>query len=170
MNVKRATRNLIIILLVISSICCDQVSKSIVRKNVGYNTQINLLSDYVILTKVENTGAFLGLGDSIPRPWYIILMIILPILVIAYIIYYIFKKDSYSVLTVAGISLLIGGGLGNIVDRILYGSVTDFLRFDFIIFHTGILNLADVSVTTGLFIILFDNIINRKKHQVNEVK
>jgi signal peptidase II len=64
-----------------------------------------------------------------------------------------------------GISFAIGGGLGNIYDRILFGSVTDFLYFDFVLFHTGIVNMADISVTIGFFMIVYELYINRSSLQ-----
>ena len=53
-----------------------------------------------------------------------------------------------------GISFVLGGGIGNMYDRIIHGSVTDFLHIDFVIFQTGIFNMADVSIMTGMFLIL----------------
>lgn len=82
-------------------------------------------------------------------------MILLPLIIIGYTLYYMVKETSMSNAMLIGISLIIGGGLGNIYDRILYGSVTDFLYFDFVIFHTGIVNMADISVTIGFFFILY---------------
>lgn len=163
MKTKRVLRNFLIVVILISNISCDQISKDIVRQKIEYNTQINVISKYLILTKVENTGAFLGLGKSIPRPIYILLMIVLPLIVIGYALYYLMKRNNVSKLLIIGISVAIGGGLGNIYDRILYGSVTDFLYFDFVLFHTGIVNMADISVTIGFFMIMYEFYINRSK-------
>ena len=163
MLVNKALRNLVILVIIVSNIGCDQISKSIVRQKIDYNTQIHVISDYLILTKVENSGAFLGLGNSIPRPLYKILMIILPLLVISYALVYILTRNNISKLLIIGISIIIAGGLGNIYDRIIYGSVTDFIHIDFVVFKTGILNMADVSVTTGFFIIIYELYFNRRK-------
>ena len=78
MRSKSVLRNLLIIIILISNISCDQFSKDIVRQRVEYNSQLNVVGKYLILTKVENTGAFLGLGNSIPKPIYILLMIVFP--------------------------------------------------------------------------------------------
>ena len=163
MKAKKVLRILFIILTITSIISCDQISKNIVRQKVEYNTQINVINDYLILTKVENTGAFLGLGNSVSRPVFVLLMILLPLIVIGYTLFYLIKKDTLSILLVIGISFLIGGGLGNIFDRILNGSVTDFLFFDFVLFHTGIVNIADISVTIGFFIIIYGLYINKRE-------
>ena len=165
---EKTLKVLMIVLIIVSVIGIDQISKHIVRENVEYNSRTNVVDKYLILTKVENTGAFLGMGDSIPRPLFIILMIILPLVVMGYAFYYIIKTSDLSKLLQISISLIIGGGIGNIIDRILYSSVTDFLYFDFVIFHTGIVNMADIAVTTGFFILLFDAFFN--KHSQTETK
>ena len=54
-----------------------------------------------------------------------------------------------------GLSFIIGGGIGNIYDRIVHGSVTDFLHIDLGLFRTGIFNMADVSIMVGMGIVLF---------------
>jgi len=163
MKAKKGIRILLIILIIISNVSCDQISKNIVRRKIEISTQINVLSNYVILTKVENTGAFLGLGDSIPRPVYKLFMILLPLIAIGYGFFYLIKTDTLSTAMIVGISSLIGGGLGNVIDRILYGSVTDFLYFDFVLFHTGVVNMADISVSIGFLIILYGFYVNRRE-------
>jgi signal peptidase II len=64
-----------------------------------------------------------------------------------------------------GLCFIIGGGVGNLFDRILYGSVTDFLYVKFGIFQTGIFNMADVSIMAGLFIILLQVFMKRDRTQ-----
>lgn len=164
MKTKKIVKNLLIVLIIASNVGCDQISKNIVRHKVAYNEQIQVISNYLLLTKVENTGAFLGLGNSIPRWIYTLLMIVLPILAIGYALYYIIRKNDLSNLMTVGVSFFIGGGIGNIIDRILFGSVTDFLFFDFVIFHTGIVNMADIAVTLGFFIIIIESYISSRKH------
>lgn len=163
MKGKRLVRIFIITIILISNISCDQISKEIVRQKIDYNAQIHVVGKYLILTKVENRGAFLGLGNSIPGHLHKLLMIVLPLIVIGYTLIYLIKKNNVSRLLIVGISIAIGGGLGNIYDRILYGSVTDFLYFDFILFHTGIVNMADISVTVGFLIILYEIYLNLKE-------
>jgi signal peptidase II len=159
---NKLTKILVILFLLVINVGCDQITKSIVRRNVEYNQKIDVIEGFILLTRVENTGAFLGMGDNLPRLLYTILMIIFPLIVLVYALYYLFTSDKLSRLSTLGICLFIGGGFGNVYDRIIYGSVTDFLRFDFVLFHTGIVNMADISITTGFFIIFFEMIINRK--------
>jgi signal peptidase II len=162
MKVNKITRNILILILLVSNVGCDQISKSIVRQRINPDVQINVIDHFVILTRVENTGAFLSMGDSLPRLLYKFLMIVLPLIVLLYALYYLFTENNLSNLLTIGFCLIIGGGFGNIYDRILYNSVTDFLQFDFVIFHTGIVNFADITLTTGFFILMYEYLINRK--------
>ena len=115
------------------------------------------------LTKVENTGAFLSVGDSLPQPIKMLLLTILPLVVLGLVLTYLLTKSNLSNLASLAICFIVGGGMGNIYDRIIYGSVTDFLHIDFVIFQTGIFNMADVSIMTGMFMILIEAYFNRTK-------
>jgi signal peptidase II len=162
MKINKIIRTGLILIILSSNIACDQISKKLVRQKINYYEQVQLVSSYVTLTKVENSGAFLGLGDSLPQWIKLIVLKILPLLAIAYAIIFLLTKDNLSWLTLLGISFLIGGGTGNLFDRLIYGSVTDFLHMDFIIFHTGVFNMADVSVMTGMFILLGEFYLKKK--------
>jgi signal peptidase II len=155
-------RNIFIILFLLINVGCDQITKVIVRHNVQYNEQISLIDNVVTLTKAENTGAFLSLGDKLPRGVYRFVMIAIPLLVLIYALYYLLKSTELNKLMMTGLCLIVGGGFGNIIDRILFGSVTDFLYFNFGLFHTGIVNMADISLTTGFFILLYELMIKKK--------
>lgn len=161
-NGKQLLRTFIIIVVLSVNIGCDQISKHVVRNNIDYKEQISLLDHRVILTKVENTGAFLSTGHSLPQPVKLVLLTILPLIVLLLAITYIIKKEHLSTITLIGICFVVGGGIGNIYDRLLYGSVTDFLHIDFILFETGIFNMADVSIMMGVFMILIESFIKKK--------
>ena len=62
-----------------------------------------------------------------------------------------------------GLACVLGGGIGNLYDRVLYGSVTDFLHIDFGLFQTGIVNLADVSIMVGAGLLAMEMFLKRKR-------
>ena len=149
-------RNLYIISLVILNIILDQLTKFWIRGNVAPYTDINIIADYFIITNVENSGAFLGLGSDFSPVIKSILLLALPVGVLVTVLVYVFKDTSIDKLSLIGYSSIIGGGIGNIYDRFLYGSVTDFLFIDLGgVFKTGIFNIADLSVTTGMILIVW---------------
>jgi len=152
-----------VILIVLAIVASDQISKYIVRQTIEYSEVIPVIKNIITLTKVENTGAFLSLGDSLSRPLFILLMVIIPLLLLFYATHLILTSKGMNIWVFTGISFIIGGGLGNIIDRIIYSSVTDFLHFNFILFQTGIVNVADMAVTAGFFIIIVGYFIEKKK-------
>ena len=162
MNSKFILRTAIILSIVIVNVGCDKVSKKIVRENVSQNEVIRVLSNHLMVTNVENSGAFLSLGNSLPQGLKNILLSLLPAIVILMALYYTIRKQSIAPLLLTGLCFIVGGGIGNIYDRIAYGSVTDFLQINAGGFRTGIFNMADVSIMTGALVILLSSILKRK--------
>jgi len=151
-------RNLLITIIVFLSIAFDQISKIWVRNNFESYVENSIVGDIFTLIKVENTGAFLGMGSELSETPRILLLIVLPIVVLISITIYTYFDKSLDKISIIGFSLIIGGGIANIFDRIVFGSVTDFLYINFgSIFKTGIFNIADVSVTTGMILILISS-------------
>lgn len=153
MSLKGFQRIILILLMLSINIGCDQLSKSIVRHKLDDNVQISYFNDHFNLIKVENTGAFLSVGNTLSGPARLILLNLLPLLAIAAGLVFILTHDLNKT-TLFCIILIIGGGFGNIYDRIAHGSVTDFMHIDFGLFQTGIFNVADISITTGVLVLL----------------
>ena len=160
------SRNLSIVLIIIANIVADQISKIYVRNSMteGIRGKINVIGDYFQLIWVENTGAFLGMGSDMNPTLKLIFLLILPTLVLAYVIYYIIKTKELDRLSVIAFSCIVGGGIANVFDRIVLGSVTDFFFIDLGgVFKTGIFNVADMSVTLGMIVLIFTNFLGQKK-------
>jgi len=148
-------RNISITILIAISILLDQLSKILIRNNVDQYSEVKLIGEYFILTNVENSGAFLGMGSDFSPFIKTIFLLILPVIILICIMVYVYRDKQIDKISLIGFCFIIGGGIANIYDRILYGSVTDFLFIDLGgIFKTGIFNIADLSVTTGMILIL----------------
>jgi len=151
---KKLIRILFILAVLSFNIGCDQVSKSMVRNKVRPFEKIGFLYNHITLQHVENSGAFLSLGDNLSGVLRMLLLNLLPLLAIVAGLIYILIKPGIKVWPLLGIIMIIGGGFGNIYDRIARGSVTDFFHINFVLFQTGIFNVADMSIMAGMFIIL----------------
>ncbi|HEU5293104.1 MAG TPA: signal peptidase II [Cyclobacteriaceae bacterium] len=158
-------RTLAILVVLIMNVSCDQISKSVVRQTVHEYQEISVIKNFVTVTKVENAGAFLSLGTSLPDTVRFILLTLLPLIVLGFGVGFLFFKNDLSKAQLAGFTFVLGGGIGNIYDRLVHGTVTDFLHMNFGIFQTGIFNMADVSIMTGVFIVLLDSLFNLKASQ-----
>lgn len=125
-------RNLFITLLIVINIAIDQITKVIVRNNMveGARGQIDIIKDYFQLIWVENKGAFLGMGSDMNPTLRLIFLLILPTVVLLYVIYYIVKTKELDRLSLIAFCCIVGGGIANVFDRIVYGQVTDFFFID----------------------------------------
>lgn len=160
-NSRKALSSIIILTLIFLNISCDQISKSLVREKVMYHQQINLAGERFILTKVENSGAFLSLGTSLSPALKQILLLGLPALALLVMFGLALLSKRFTVQQRFALAFIVGGGLGNIIDRFAYGSVTDFFLIDLGVVRTGIFNMADVSIMTGAIYLLFLAITNK---------
>ncbi len=163
MNQRRILRIIIIFLVMGVNVSCDQISKNIVRDQIGENEQISVFHPYFTLMKIENTGAFLSAGNTMPQPFRLIVLTILPLIVMVLVFIYILRKKSLPYGFVTGICFIVGGGIGNIYDRAVRGSVTDFMHIDFGFFQTGIFNMADLSIVAGGILVLIASYLNDRK-------
>jgi signal peptidase II len=162
----KLSRNALIIVLVIINIALDQISKAIARVYIQKGEVIDVVGDVFQLYHVENKGAFLGMGSDMSDTMKLIFLLILPVLVLGYVIYFIVKNKDLDKLSLIAFCCIVGGGIANVYDRIVYGKVTDFLHLDFGgVFRTGIFNVADMSVTTGMLILLYASFFAKTKKE-----
>ena len=159
----KLSRTLSIALLIVANIAIDQISKFIVRAEIAQNEIIELWGDILIMTKVENSGAFLGMGSDLSPVLKWILLLILPVIVLGGVVYYILTNKSLDRLSLIAFCCIVGGGIANVFDRFVYGSVTDFFHIDLGgIFRTGIFNLADMSVSFGMILLVIASFQQKK--------
>ncbi|WP_184548694.1 signal peptidase II [Mucilaginibacter sp. FT3.2] len=156
MDKKRILRGLGLLLLLAVIIGLDRWTKIYVREHIHFTDNIFVIKNFFTITRVENTGAFLSLGDSLHNPWRFILLALLPSLALAWGLLYVLLKNNLTLLNQLGIITILAGGIGNLYDRIMYGSVTDFAHLNFHIFQTGVFNVADVAIMIGVGVLLLN--------------
>lgn len=155
-------RTLLILILVIFNIGLDQFSKTQVREKIVPGSRTELIGHQLQLMNVENSGAFLSIGSNSSPTVKLIFLLIVPVIVLGVVLYYVITNKTLDKKSIIGFSCIAGGGIANVYDRFLYGSVTDFLFMDFGgVFKTGVFNIADLSVTTGMVLLLISSFINR---------
>lgn len=144
-----------------SFIGCDRITKDLAREHLMNKEAISFFHDTFRLEYVENTGAFLGLGDSLPETVSFWLLSMLPLaFLLGLFIYTIKNSRQFSFTRMLFLSLIFAGGIGNIIDRILFQRhVTDFMNLGIQNLRTGIFNVADMCVMAGVigFILFYRN-------------
>jgi signal peptidase II len=130
---------------------CDRVTKDLAKAHLMNKPSVSYFNNTIKLVYAENTGAALNLGDNLPKAASFWLLSILPLaILIGLSIYTIRQSRDMSVMKLFSFALVISGGMGNIIDRLLFDRhVTDFMIVDVQGIHTGIFNFADVCVTAG---------------------
>jgi signal peptidase II len=145
-------------------ISCDRATKELAKVHLKDKLPISYYHDAFRLVYVENTGAFLSLGDDWPKTTSLWVFNILPLVFLVVLFVYTIRKSSeLSMPVMLALALLFSGGMGNIIDRILFDRhVTDFMNLGINNLRTGIFNFADLYVTTGICIILFQQLKKNK--------
>lgn len=160
-------RTVLIVLTVFFSIGCDQISKKIVRNSINNNEIIPVLKDYIVLKRTENTGIAFGLGTNSSIFLKIFYFQFIPILILLFLFRMIVIDTEFSKLTIAGTALVIGGAFGNLLDRIFYRSVTDFIQLNIVVNKTIIFNIADILVLLGMILVIIDLSFSSFKRKVS---
>lgn len=146
---------MVFLLVVFGTLACDQLSKRAAVEQLRSARSRHLLGGVVELTYAENKGALLGLGDRLgtrSRFWLLTiggfgLLVILSLTL--------FARGVHSRFEVTGWGLLLGGGLGNLLDRVARdGAVVDFVRLSLGSLSTAIFNLADVAIVAGVLALM----------------
>ena len=130
----------------------DIVIKLVIKNNMNLYSSITLIPNFFNLTYVINDGAAFSILEGKQ-----IFLIILAIIVLIAILHYL-HKDKLNKIKTIYYSLLIGGILGNLLDRIIYNGVIDYLDFKIFTYDAPIFNLADTFIFFGVVLILFEGI------------
>lgn len=148
------------IIISIILLCIDQISKLLIVNLLTKTDSITIIKNFFYLTYINNDGAAFSIlvGKRI-------LLILIAVLVIVMLIRYIKKNNIQNKLELVSISLIIGGSLGNLMDRIVRGYVIDFLDFKIFNYNFPIFNLADTFIVIGVFLLLLKEI--RKENNLD---
>lgn len=164
---KFTKRNIFIFTTIIITIIADQVSKYLVVKHVKMGSFTPIIGDFFQLLHVKNQGAFLGMGSNLNETFRVLLLLILPLIVLGFVLRHIFKDKTLDNWSLFGFASIIGGGIANVYDRYAYGEVTDFLFMKLTdTIRTGVFNLADLSVSTGMVILVIIMLKSKNKASV----
>ena len=151
------------IFIILSIFSLDRISKIylINLQENGVNVDF-FITSFLNFNLVWNTGIGFGLASMESSIYYHILTLIIGLVNIALIIFLIKSKGVYLYL----ISIVIGGSLGNLFDRIYYYAVPDFIDIHLGNFHWFIFNVADIFITVGIIGLIYMELTNKKEHHV----
>lgn len=152
MNNKKNIYYISIILLIL-----DQIIKIIIQKNMSLYQEIILIPNFFSLNYVKNTGAAFSILQNNSS-----ILLIISFLSVIILNYYIIKEKNITKLSKISFGLLLGGIYGNLLDRIIYRSVIDYLSFSILNYSFPIFNLADIGITIGVGLIIIETILKKE--------
>jgi signal peptidase II len=134
----------------------DQAVKAVVRPRLGLFDSVTVIPGFFSLTRVHNTGAAYGLLNDIDIPYKAAFMALIQTAALVGLAAYAATLAPAQRLTRIGLSFVIGGAIGNLIDRVSTGYVLDFFDFYWRGWHFWAFNIADASITIGVALMILD--------------
>jgi signal peptidase II len=150
-------------LIALAIVLTDQITKAIVVRSMRLGQSIPLVPGYLDLTFVLNPGAafsFLAtLPDNIRNPFFILVSIAAAVLIIVYRTRYL----RQNLLASGSLGLILGGAVGNLIDRVRYGVVVDFIDVHVHQYHWPVFNVADSAISVGVTLLLIEMLVEWRR-------
>ena len=153
--VTRIGIRLVLLMAIGATIGCDRVTKHVAAARLSAGPGRSFLADTFRLEYAENTGGFLSLGADWPRPVRTAVFgaanaLLLALFVVA------MRRRGWTTPALLGVALFVGGGVSNLLDRIIHGAVIDFMNVGIGSLRTGIFNVADMAIMLGAGILVLE--------------
>lgn len=145
-------------------VIADQVTKALVRRALPLYESKTIVPGFLDLTHVRNTGAAFGLFNAADFPLKPAVMLGMAILALAAIAVYAAQLRPDERLARAGLALVLGGAVGNLIDRAATGYVLDFVDVYYRDAHFWAFNIADAAITVGAALVILDVLLAGRRH------
>jgi signal peptidase II len=161
--VNQSSNNIWLRLAVISGsvIIFDQITKYIIKINLGLYDNIIVIKNFFSLTHILNPGGAFGFFASSSPEIRKFIFLFLSSLVALFIVWFYKKSAANYVFLSYGLALIFGGAVGNLIDRFMYGKVVDFLDFYIGSLHWPAFNVADSAISIGMGILIYHIIFKK---------
>jgi signal peptidase II len=152
-------------LIALAVVLTDQITKAMAIRFMRLGQSIPIIPGYFDLTFVLNPGAafslFATLPEGIRNPFFIGISVTAAILIIVYRFRYLRQHRLAS----ASLGLILGGAVGNLIDRVRFGVVVDFLDAHLHQYHWPVFNVADSAISVGVTLMLLDMVLEWRKEK-----
>ncbi|MDP6372491.1 MAG: signal peptidase II [Vicinamibacterales bacterium] len=140
-------------------VVADQISKALVKQLVPLHDSVSLVPGLLNLTHVRNTGAAFGILNSADFPFKAVVMTGVALVALVALGVYASQAESHGPAARLGLALILGGALGNLIDRVAIGHVVDFVDVYWGTYHFWAFNVADSAITIGAGLLLADTLL-----------
>ncbi|OBQ74129.1 MULTISPECIES: signal peptidase II [unclassified Mesorhizobium] len=145
-------------LLVVLAIALDQWIKQLVENGLAFQEKVDLLP-FLALFRTYNTGIAFSMFSSFGDTG----LVVIAALVVAFVLYLAVRTPPGHVLARIGFALIVGGALGNLIDRAVYGHVIDYILFHTPVWSFAVFNFADAFISVGAALVVFDELIGWRR-------
>ncbi|OGP87434.1 MAG: signal peptidase II [Deltaproteobacteria bacterium RBG_16_48_10] len=167
---KRKYWLLLITCLVVLSL--DQYTKYRVQKDLPLHHRVEVIRGFFNLTHVRNTGGAFGIFGGRRGGWGTVFFVGVSLIAVGSIFFILRRVGEHEKKLALSLSLVLGGAIGNLIDRFRYGEVIDFLEFYLSSFYWPAFNIADSAISIGIGLMAFELLIHdrQKKRQIPSTK
>jgi signal peptidase II len=158
-NRARATHFFLALLVVL----VDRWTKHLVATRIAMYTHIQIIPGFFRLTHTENTGAAFSLFADSPSHWKTVLLISFSAIAMVVVSVLLWRQSRALSLTGVALSLILGGAVGNLWDRVASGRVVDFLLFYVSKYEWPVFNLADSAIVVGAALLVIEILFSRPR-------
>jgi signal peptidase II len=134
----------------------DQVTKMLVRNALALHQSVDVIPDLLSLTRVHNTGAAFGMMNGVDFAFKTVVMSLMALLALGGVAWYASSVPLGDVLARVGVAGVVGGAIGNLIDRATAGYVLDFVDAYWSGWHFWAFNVADAAITLGVCCMILD--------------
>ena len=160
---SNARRRLVAFLTAMAVFAWDRWTKEIVETRLGAYDTLVVIPNFFNIVHSRNPGVAFGILQDNPSHTRTLLLVALSIVAILILAWMLWKIDRQDNLTATGLSLIFGGALGNVFDRAIHGTVTDFLDFYVGGYHWYTFNLADTAICIGAGLLILSMLLSNRK-------
>ena len=154
------------ILIATLVVVLDRLTKWIIAQNIMPNDSVDVIPGIFRLTHVQNQGAAFGLFSDSPSEWKVAMLILFSVAALAVVSALLWKNGNAMNTTAVALSLVFGGALGNLWDRVASGRVIDFLDFYIGRHHWPAFNIADSAIVVGALLLLSEIFLAPQEEKV----
>jgi signal peptidase II len=142
--------------LVIVIVVADQITKALVRRALELHDTMDVIPGFLNLTRVHNTGAAFGMFNGVEFPYKTGVLTLIATLALAGVAWYAATVPATDRLARIGVATILGGAIGNLIDRATVGYVLDYVDAFYNGWHFWAFNVADAAISIGVVLMILD--------------
>ena len=161
---KKKYRILLIVFLVV--IALDQSTKLMIQQTLPLHKTVEIIPGFFNLIHVRNTGGAFGIFGGEKGPVGSVLFVVASLIAVGILVVLFLRVKEHEKMLTFSLALLLSGAIGNLLDRLSYGEVIDFLDFQVSLYHWPAFNVADSAISIGIGLMALELLIKEQKKPI----